>query len=200
MKYLVAALAFLLFSLPASAVEIKQAGLALRTKKVAHISGPIEEGSYEAYAKEVKETLFIPGVRVLLINSPGGLVKEGQKIIELMRMEKALGTQFVCVAMGNAHSMAFNILTECDTRLAVEGSTMVVHKVRAFLFGTMRSTDLKKIAALMDKIDEPYRQSNSKAMRLSLKDYDKFADAETRWTVPQLLGRGYLDGIVTVSP
>jgi ATP-dependent protease ClpP protease subunit len=122
--------------------------------------------------------------------------------LALMKLEKAFGTKLVCVVLSDAHSMAFNLLTHCDRRLAVAGSKMLVHKARVqiFFFGIVRAKELKELVDALEKVDAPFRRDNSRAMGLSLREYDRYADAETMWQAETLLKRKYLHGILDSVP
>lgn len=202
-KYL-AFLAALLFALliptRALAVHVKAdaIGLDLTTLKVASIEKEIMPNLAEDFAKQVFDTLKLPGDRVIVINSNGGSVDEGEKILHTIQAERAGGTRIVCIVTHEAHSMAFNILTQCDVRLAVAKSIMLVHKIRRISpCEGCTAKLLRQWANDLDKSDEPYRQANRKAMGLSLEDYDLLADNETIWTAKTLLTRKYLHALAT---
>lgn len=175
----------------------------LSTDKVAHVQGIISPETDLAFELEMLSDFGSLGDRLILINSPGGQVDSGVRMIGLMEAEKARGVRIVCVVTGEASSMAFNLLTHCDVRLASSHAFMVVHKVAIGMLPPDRrltAAFLRQVAAYMDELDEPFRQANARAMHLSLKDYDLFADNETAWTAETLLRMGYLDGLVTPTP
>lgn len=181
-------------------IQSKPAHIDIRTDKVSAIFGMIDDSLEADYAAQVAATISIKGPRVILINSPGGVVSSGAKIIDLMLIEKIHGTKMICVVGSMAHSMAFNILTFCDVRLSLPISRMVVHNIAVGgLDPSNRGTakNLRQIADDMEKVEQPYRLANAKAMHLSLPDYDLFAENETCWTAAKLYLMGYLDGIAT---
>ncbi len=180
----------------------KDSGIDIRTDKVLNIIGQINSWSTIVYELSLTRTSLVPGDRVVILNSQGGQVEAGQSILDALLMEKRLsGNRLICVIDGKAHSMAFNILSFCDVRLAVEGSTSVVHKIRTGLTpGEMLTAKkAREIAKEMDELDEPYRQQNAKKMGLSLKDYDRYADDETEWSAKKLLEMKYLHGFCTIE-
>ncbi len=175
----------------------------VKSNRVAHL-GDLEEGAFKLFRKNMMSSMQ-SGDRVIVINSIGGSVAEGDEILELILTEKKEGTRIVCVIDGVAHSMAFNILTRCDVRLATENSYATVHKIRIRKetienAEALTAVALRAMAKELDEDDEPYRQANSKAMGLSLPDYDLFADQETQWRAPVLLKRGYLHDLVRILP
>ena len=180
MKYLLAIVAFLTsVSIPqASAFQLKheRLGLDLNTEKVSQIEDAIDMDTVAAFFNSVDMTQNLKGDRILLINSPGGIVDAGDIIIAKMNQErKVYGIKYICIAGEAAHSMAFNILTACDIRLASTNTKMVAHKIRIMFppFVVMTAKMLRELADHMDKVDEPYRQSNAAAMHLSVEDYDR---------------------------
>ncbi len=201
MRAFIAAL-LLLVSTSAQAIHVvsKPAGVDIDTAKVSRLDGPILEPAQAIFFMDSAYSMGIPGARVIVIDSPGGDTRVGDQIIGLIEAEKAEGVKQICVVKGQASSMAFNILTHCDVRLAVKDAKFVVHKIAiANLFEIrerMTAKHLRDIAAELDADDEQYCRDNAKAMHLSRRNYDKFADQESSWSAQELLDRGYLQGIV----
>lgn len=180
------------------------AGIDIDTAKVVHIIGEINPDSVKLTEAELRFAHQLPGDLVVYINSGGGRVDSGIAILQLLSTFHDQGTRIVCVVDRNAHSMAFNILSFCDVRLATAGSRMLVHKIAIELDhmpkdfrGTAKT--LKEIAADLEQIDEPFRQANAARMGISLKDYDMYADNQTWFRAPKLLKMGYLDGIAVIG-
>lgn len=203
MKLVILALS-LLFSTPGYADHLISPRIDLTTSKVSHILGVIDANMYYRFAQEQMSSATIPGERIVIINSPGGEVQVGGSIIKMLNFERESGTKMVCIVTGDASSMAFNLLTKvCDIRVAFPGSHMLVHKAAiSDIIGygkRLTSKELRRIAANLDKYDEPYRQANAAAMHLSLRAYDRYADRERSWSESELLTIGYLDGVGYVS-
>lgn len=170
------------------------------TNKVAHIFGPITAASEAEFEMQMILTAGIPGDRVIEIDSPGGEVEAGNRMLHLLEKEQEAGVKLTCVVLHQASSMAFNILTHCDARLAMPRAKMLVHKVAAgnvFLGERMTAHRMREIAHDLDEADAPFRRDNAIAMHLSLRDYDLFADNETVWSANTLLKMHYLNGIIS---
>ncbi len=180
----------------------KTANIDITTEKVVHLTGFINKMSAQTWADETLATAGIEGPRIVLIDSPGGYATQGDEIIKMLETERRAGVQYVCVVLGRASSMAFNILTHCDVRLAAPNAEMLVHKIalESLPWG-MRITarNLKYLAKEMERDDEVYRRANAKALGLSLSAYDHMADAETVQSIDKLLSTGYLHGLVKVT-
>jgi ATP-dependent protease ClpP protease subunit len=199
-------LAALLVPLSAQAITLRGQGvpLEIRSDRVARLEGDIMKATIDRFEAEMLSTIKIQGDRIVLIDSLGGRMDQGQKAIELLRLEKAQGIRIVCVALRNASSMAFNLLTYCDVRLALPRAVFIFHRLA---FEIQRRSDerltapvLKRMATELDKDDEPYRRGNAKALGLELAEYDLHADQETVWLAETLVKRGYLRALVTITP
>lgn len=182
----------------------KEAHIDIRTKKVAHVVGGVDASLAMTFDNELILTSFLQGPRVIIINSRGGYEDAGQKIIDSIEFEKTQGIQQICVVNTEAGSMAFNILSHCDIRLATEKSKLMFHKlaydsVSEESFGRLTPNRLRSIAAKLEQDDEVYKHYNAKKLHMSLKTYDIHADNDTDWVPKTLLKNKYLDGICTID-
>lgn len=171
------------------------------SSKIARIKDEVNFISDYSFNYDMRLNQHLSGDRIILITSPGGDSDAGNDMIDAIEKEKSTGVRIVCVVKNFAHSMAFNILTHCDVRTATPKAEMLVHKLAWSFLGSIRLTanNLRKKAAVLDKFDEPYREANAKAMHLTLKEYDFYADKETQWTAEDLLSMGYLNYIVIIE-
>lgn len=182
--------------IPFITLESPEANIHIKTSKVARLYGPVMQESYTRFKKDMELTASVPGDRVILINSPGGEVDLGNKMLDIMKQEQKAGVRVVCFAFNDAHSMAFNFLTQCDVRLMAPGTMSLVHKVaRLAIAERLTAKNLRIIADDLDKSDEPFRQANAAAMHLTLVEYDLYADKETYFRAETLLKMKYLHGI-----
>ena len=102
----------------------------------------------------------------VFIDSPGGDVLDGLRMIETVRSAKAAkpNLKVKCV-VGSAASMAFYFLqTACDERLVLETSVLMQHQAQVGVRGPVRQLDSRfsLIHALIDWLD------NESAKRLGL--------------------------------
>lgn len=74
-------------------------------------------------------------VMTIAINSPGGEIYNGQRLISAMLMAKSRGTKFRCTVTTVAASMAFQILSFCDERLILAKSLLLWHPPRITMGG-----------------------------------------------------------------
>lgn len=208
MKYVILALIAFMLPLQALAIHVRSPMMRLDidTPKIITIAGEINDDMALSVEIQQRATSDLAGPRIVLINSPGGNLASGARIIAMLNQERRMGVKTVCVIINNAHSMAFDIATQaCDVRLATAGSTMLVHKA-AFgpgaCEGVPRCTakNLRKAADDVEKADEANSSLNQIAMHMTRSEYDHYADAETRWQAVALLVRGWLHGMAILNP
>ena len=65
---------------------------------------------------------------IIYINSQGGLVIEGEKIINQINFYKNLNYKIHCIAL-NAYSMAFYIFQSCSKRYITDISKLMTHQI-----------------------------------------------------------------------
>lgn len=197
---------FLFAPTNASAIRVVSptAGIDITTSRVSHITGEIKTSTYMRFAMEMLTTLQYPGPRVVLIDSTGGDVDSGERIIALLQEERTHGVKQICVVDRVANSMAFDLLTlACDVRLSVPKAYFVAHVIAAsgiVCESARRCTPkhLMEIVKHLQEADAPYRKANAKALGLTLAEYDVYADQDHVWRAEVLLKRKYLHGIATV--
>jgi len=180
----------------------QQAHVNIKTAKTAALIGPIYPPAAMSFLKEMLMTMKIPGDRVIIIDSPGGVVEIGEKIVQAMEIEKSMGVREICVVRGRADSMAFNILSHCDVRLATPGSALMFHDVFFEQLDCQKikcnPSNLREAADELDRVNLPFRLVNAKSLGMTLKEYDIYSRNEMEWDVKALLDRHYLHGVATV--
>lgn len=95
------------------------------------------------------------GEYTLLIDSPGGLVSAGIKVMQTMRLVQSRGVKIRCIVTGAAMSMADYILTECDTRYALPTAQLLWHPIRVFAMGVITGPDAVKLANQLNRYEGP---------------------------------------------
>lgn len=93
----------------------------------------ITRGTMEPVLKYLSDGVIgnnLPTDITLVINSPGGEIGTGYKFVHLMREAQSQGIKFHCIVPQFAASMAFQILLQCDTRVALDGAMLLWHRAR----------------------------------------------------------------------
>lgn len=83
----------------------------------------------------------------IIIDSEGGSVFDGQKIIEQINFLKQIEINIKCIAL-NAYSMAFHIFQSCTERIITESSKLMSHQIRL----TIKDIELYKLKNYLDMI------------------------------------------------
>lgn len=91
----------------------------------------------------------------ILIDSPGGLVSSGLKLLRAMNLAQARGVKIRCAVTGIAMSMAFYVLSECNTRYALPTAQMLWHPIRIFMMGVLTGPDAAKIGTALRRYEAP---------------------------------------------
>lgn len=202
MKALLCILA-LMTSACAHAVHISDEKGSIDSDKVVVINGEIREPMLPKVLKQLDATRDLKGPRIVMIHSPGGRVDIGEKIINALVDEQKVSKQpIVCIVVGYAHSMAFNILTHCNERHATAESVFIAHKVSiGSLDPSIRKTakNLREIADELDETDKHWDACNAKAMHMTVAVYSSYADVDYEWSVTELQSIGYMGSTVTLS-
>ncbi len=194
----VLALFLLSFNALGAHVVSPQAHIDLSTNKTIIIVGEIDEAMAASVAVQAMLIRNLPGPTLVIISSGGGSVESGEHIIPILAK---LG-KTICVANQFAHSMAFNIMTSCTVRLSTPATHMVAHKIATTpdLEETrLTAKNMRAEAEKLDKMDAYWDKRNAAALHLGLPAYNAFAERDYAWSVPELLARGYLQGVASVD-
>lgn len=94
---------------------------------------------------------------LMVINSPGGEVYSGQLLIQAMQMAQEQGVHFRCIVSTIAASMAFQILSYCDEKMALPGSLLLWHPVRINFGGfggtTLTPNQAKELSVELSRLE-----------------------------------------------
>ncbi len=175
-----------------------------KTNKVIHIDREINKELKQSVDKDLLLTLGIPGNMLVLIDSPGGSISYGDDIIDILNHHRTLGIKIICVVTREASSMAFNILSTCDLRLAVERSTLMFHEVSdgdilESKHGWLTAKKLRALAKQLEEDTQEYKTINLKHLKMSSKDYDLYSENERDWRAKELYNLKYLHDLVVLK-
>lgn len=104
----------------------------------------------------------------LIINSPGGYVSGGFKIVGVMN---GWDIPIHCIVDGDAKSMAFYILQNCTDRTATKKSSLMVHEPHATIVDGTRY-ELRKQADILDKLSKTMNESEAKRMGMTVQELE----------------------------
>lgn len=123
-------------------------------KSAIKVDGPISDLSDQV--KKFRSIVRSGASEVkILINSPGGIQEDGMELVEEIWNAQYLGVNVVCIVDGMAASMAVIILSECDKRYAVYGSTIMWHSAAQFImFSSLNERDAASLADRLQVIND----------------------------------------------
>ena len=82
---------------------------------------------------------------LIRINSGGGQVTTGMRLVHLMHAAQRQGVKFTCVVDTRAASMALVIFSECDSRFATFGSSILWHSAATYTNEKMNEFTIAKL-------------------------------------------------------
>lgn len=124
----------------------------LTESELVTLRGEIDE---ELVSKVSLKLLSKQGKKIYLyIDSPGGSIVDGMRLINVIKALSSSGTQVVCIAEFAA-SMAFSIFQSCPVRYALQNSIIMQHQASYGVSGTVTEnrSKIKLIEALAHKLN-----------------------------------------------
>lgn len=121
-------------------------------------------------SQELQEYAAQPGVKevVLVIDSPGGEITSGRFLLDSMESVRAGGIKIKCYVPHLAASMAFSILTHCDSRIGLPASQFLWHTSRVVLRGPMTAPQLQDMARKLAELDATLFEDMAEASGISI--------------------------------
>jgi len=118
---------------------------------------PSNHTDLKAMSTELNEVVR-SGIKfvTIRINSVGGHLFPTVNFIRSMKSAQARGVTFICVVDGQASSAALMLLTACDERYALFGSTILWHSVGRFYMGKVDSINLAQMLRKYNRYNEKY--------------------------------------------
>lgn len=129
--------------------------LALQPAQTHVFKGVVDDDSVrdalQAFAKMPSRNV------TLVLDSPGGYVDSGLKLVTGMQLLQSQGYTFRCLVTGMAASMAFGVLAECNTRYALPFSGLLWHPIRVSYRGAITTQLAAELAEMLEYYEAPFR-------------------------------------------
>jgi len=109
---------------PEETKKVKIKHLDLTKERVTHLNSEVNSLSIDNIIADITKFNTKKGDIYLLIDSPGGSVIDGAKLISVIQSSP---NPIYCINMGMAASMAFMILEHCTKRYALDRSILMAH-------------------------------------------------------------------------
>lgn len=164
------------------------------SEQVVRLFGVVDKFSTETLIKDITEKSKEGKDLYLLIDSPGGSVLDGARIVSTMEASK-VKIHTVCIRM--CASMAFIIHQYGTTRLAHDRAMLMGHPASAGLEGTLEqmSSRLNALMTYVDKLDAPI----AVRVGMSLESFKALTVSELWIDSEDSLKRHLLDKIVYID-
>ena len=112
----------------------------------------------------------------IFIDSTGGNVLDGEKIIQYIQFKKNYKYTILCIA-SHAYSMAFHIFQHCNTRFIIPTSILMQHQMSITISGQLKN--IKNYLSMIESINAKYIEYESKKLGLTITDFNN--RIETDW-------------------
>ncbi len=133
------------------------------------IRDEITKESIDKNLKEFTNTLTYTKNPIIYIDSGGGSVMDGERLIHQMKYLQNEGIKVTCIA-NKAYSMAFHIFEMCDYRYIMEYSTLMSHQMSLGL-RRMEFKNMKNYLHMIELMDT--KLNKQVANRIEM-DYDSY--------------------------
>ena len=147
-------------------------------KRAIIIDGPIEALDEKAedirkWSLESTKPIFI------VINSYGGSVIDGLKVVTAINQAKARKARVYCAVTDAAMSMATHILTACSGRYALKTSLIMWHPIAVnLMFASLTEKSTKRFNKQLVLLSEHLDKELMKALGLDKKVFDEYHENE----------------------
>lgn len=128
---------------------------------------------------------------ILIINSGGGSVMDGLALCDAINASRV---PVIAICIGYAYSMAFNIFTQCDLRLATKNASFLYHD--GWTCDSNVSSKVKDAAKFYDKVDERVNKLIANKTKLTADYLSSIARADTYWFADEGKENGFVDAII----
>ena len=140
--------------------------ITLRTDNLVNIRGPILDKSVDVF---VNKLLKIASDEIFIfINSPGGVVTEGLRFIQIMQSFENINKKVYCIVDKGA-SMAFVIFQHCQNRYIIDGSILMQHQMSGGMSGPIEN--VRNRMKLFNNIYLKMNNYQSNRLKLTLNEF-----------------------------
>lgn len=159
---------FLLLNLISTSHSADDSNILIKLKKdnSVNIRGPIQKELTNKFFHDLKN--FDGDILNVFINSPGGSVMEGMKIIDHFKTLSTKNVEINCIA-DFAASMAFVIFQSCKNRYVLTSSILMQHQMSLSLDGSFEN--LKNYLKMTNDINEHLIKEQSNRIGLASEDF-----------------------------
>lgn len=160
-----------LTSLLKLSISLKYNNIILEKNNFVEIVDIINEKNTYAIIKDLAILSDKTSNLFIYINSPGGSVTDGEKIINQINFYQNLNYTVNCIAL-NAYSMAFYIFQSCNKRYITNITKLMTHQM-VLSIPKMSFENLVNYLKIIKQIDDNLTNMVCKRINMSYEDYIK---------------------------
>lgn len=161
-----------------------------------HISilGTIEKTSVDKAILDLNE--IRQDSYYVFINSPGGYVEEGERLVTHMTYLQESGKTLNCIAE-NAHSMAFYIFQNCNYRYILPSSKVMQHQITVPISGQL--ANIQNYIQMIQKMSHRMNLFTAQRIGISLEQFNKLVSTDWWLYGQEIIDKGVADRMVLVG-
>ena len=168
--------------------------LKLRPNNHAYLVGPVKT---ETVNLAINTMNGISGSHILFyLNSPGGLVDEGDRLISYLRYRQDTGTNITCIAE-KAHSMAFHIMQHCQLRLVTPSARMMQHQISLGINGEL--SKVNSYLHLVNTISQRLTREAAERIGITEEEFQRRVMSDWWLSGPDIVTAKVADAMVLVG-
>lgn len=160
--------------------------LHIQDKQTIKLDGEIRESTAFQFIDEVKTLAEKEKQINIIMHSPGGSIVFGMLMLKEIHRAQARNVKIVCIVDGFSMSMAFVLLSECDSRYAVRDSLLLWHPGRMRLMGVYTEGMLNVSAEQLKIFDEYINKMIRPKLKVSDRVYKYYGENDMLITVDRL--------------
>jgi len=171
--------------------------ITLKPNNFITINDEINEKSIMKLFTDLSKINSDTNIIYVYIDSPGGNVEEGSKLINQLNYYSKIGKSIECIAK-NAFSMAFLIFQSCDKRYIMSSSIimqhqMILHNIKGPLINTMNY--LKMIETMSNDFDK----KSANRINIPFDEYKKLIQNDWWLYGENIILKGAADSMVIIG-
>ena len=141
----------------------------LEKNKFVVIKNSIDIKTKEKFIYDLSNIFFYTDQPIIYIDSDGGSVTYGDKMIERINYYQNIGYNISCIAV-TAFSMAFHIFQSCNYRYITESTQLMTHQMKLSI-NNMELFNLLNYLDMVQKINYKLNINLSNKLNIKYEDY-----------------------------
>lgn len=131
----------------------------------------------------------------LYIKSPGGSVRAGNRIVQVMDALTEHGKNIICIA-DEAYSMAFIVFQACQTRYILPNSILMQHQMALMTMGQIER--IRSEMEMYESVERELNQRQADRLKMSLEDFTSKVSNDWWMHGNEIMRNNAADGVVNV--